>query len=104
MNIEFTAKTNKSYCMINTVTFRLPEGTTLTIDREITDYSIEDGELSMVWEHCYIWEINGVNIFDREFPLNSDAASLLETAELICVDLEDDADPDYYVRDIRFSV
>lgn len=98
MRIYFSGITNKNYCMINSITFRLPNGCSLTIDRDETEYTIEDdGEISMTWYGCYLWEIDGYNIVDHPAYLNDDGAGLLEGAELESVNLEDDADEDYYV-------
>ena len=55
MKLEFRAKTNKPYVMINAAVFHLKTGGTITIDRDATEYDIEDGKLSMTWRGIYIW-------------------------------------------------
>ena len=101
MQLTFTAKTNKDYVMINTAEFRLKDGTLLTIDRDETRYSIENGILQMEWTGCYLWEINSINIFNEPAYLNEDSIKLFEAAELFKLNLEDDADSDYEVTDVR---
>lgn len=102
MRLGFKAKTNKDYCMINSAKFILKNGTEILIDRTWTDFEIEDGILNMLWEDCYLWELCGYNIFDREAYLNDEAYGLLRTAKLIELELEDDADDDYEVWDIEW--
>lgn len=100
MRIEFTAKTNRKICMINTATFALASGGTVTIDRDCTEWSVEKGILSMTWRDCYLWEINGVNIFDEPFYPNEDIAELMKGAKFLKFDLEDDAGSDYKVTNV----
>lgn len=106
MRIEFSAKTNKDYCMINTATFYLKEGGSVTLDRDNSFYSIVDGKLEMEWEGIYIWEVNEECIFincpNLIYP-GSDLVSLLEGA-YVKLNLEDDADEDYAVTDIQWTI
>lgn len=44
MILNITGKTNKDYVMINTAKLTLPDENVLTIDRDNTEYSIEDGK------------------------------------------------------------
>lgn len=37
----FVAKTNKKYCMINTLVATMPDGRKYVFDRDTTEYSIE---------------------------------------------------------------
>lgn len=102
MFIEFKCKTNKDYVAINTVKFKLKSGSTITIDRHETDYSIENGNLEMSWNDCYLWSIDDNYIFvSSPWPyigLDSKAMrELLEGAEAE-FELEDDADEDYTVE------
>lgn len=104
MNISFVAKTNKDYCMVNTAIFHLKQGGTITVDRGRTEYSITNGILSMEWISCYIWAINGEKVFSEEVSVLSDNfAHLLEDA-WVKFELEDDADDDYSVTDIVWSI
>lgn len=100
MRIEFTAKTNRKVCMINNATFVLAGGGTITIDREDTEYSINKGILRMTWRNCYIWEINGVNIFSEPVFPNDDIEKLMKGARFLKFNLEDDAGPDYKVTNV----
>lgn len=103
MVIEFRAKTNKEYCMVNTATFHLGDGGTVTIDRCCTSYSIVGHDLSMTWSDCYLWEINGIQVMGKEFTdLSDDFPRLLEGA-WIELALEDDADEDYEVTNIMWT-
>ena len=111
MRIEFTCKTNKDYCMINTLKAKLTTGSTITLDRNETEYDIsEDGTLSMTWLGVYIWAIdecfifgsNG-NIIDDEYSVQ-ELNELLENAEYE-FELEDDApDEDYSVEIKEISI
>ncbi len=89
--MDFVGKTNKRYVMINTMTFRLKNGKEVILDRNYTGYDIEDGDLRMTWKGCYFWDGETVKYLTVD-----DEAELAE-AELISVDIEDDADPDYEV-------
>lgn len=102
MMLCFVAKTNKDYCMINLAKFRLKNGIEISIDRTYTMYEIENGNLNMNWEGCYLWELCGYNIFDKEAYLNDEMCVLLQSAELIELELEDDADEDYDVWNIEW--
>lgn len=98
MRIAFTGKTNKNYVAINTITFSLKKGGTLTVDRTETDYTIANGVLSMEWRGCYIWEINGV-CTEEELRLDDDVfTELLQGAKIVNVDIEDDVEKDYTVK------
>lgn len=105
MRIEFTAKTNKDYLMVNEAIFHLKTGGTLTLDRESTEYTIEDGNLSMEWFNIYLWAINDIAIFINEPTafVNESIANLLEGSwvELI---LEDDADEDYAIWNVEYRI
>ena len=102
MRISFRCKTNKDYVMINTATFALAGGGTVTIDRNETSYSISDGILDMEWRDCYLWRINDVNVNEQCALFDGDADGLLDGAELIELELEDDADEDYEVAVISW--
>jgi hypothetical protein len=58
----------------------------------------------MSWKNVYIWEIDGCSIFDYEFPVNNELCSLLNDANLLALETEDDADADYYVTDVSYSL
>jgi hypothetical protein len=104
MNIDFTAKTNRPYCMINTAKFKLKNGSVITLDRKETDWSIHNNILSMSWKNVYIWEIDGCSIFDYEVPVNNELWPLLNDANLLALETEDDADSDYSVTEISYSL
>ena len=89
--MDFAGTTNKDYVMINTMTFRLKTGKEVVLDRDYTGYTIEGGNLGMTWRGCYYWDGETASY------LTEDDLNDLREADLICVDLEDDADEDYEV-------
>lgn len=104
MKINFLCKTNKDYVMINTLKIQLNSGSVLTLDRHNTEYSISDsnksGEylLNMKWTNCYLWAIDEENLWcDDEALIEEDCEKLFEGAKFIELELEDNADEDYYV-------
>lgn len=95
--MDFTGKTNKNYVMINTMTFRLKSGKEVTIDRMYTGYDIdEDGNLGMTWKGCYFWDDEHDDPNNPAYLTEEDEMEIAE-AELLNVDIEDDADDDYEV-------
>ena len=104
MILGFTAKTNKDYVMINSATFKSTSGKVLIIDRDTTEYDNEEGNLEMIWRDCYIWAIDD-NYEEEPLYLNyEEFHSLLDGAELISLNLEDDADDDYEVFEISWYI
>ena len=110
MRISFTCTTNKPYTMINTLVFTLKNGTTITVDRDNTDFTNEPaddprqpGKLTMDWNGCYIWAINEKCVFGPEGCHIYDDEAIEEFKALIHgadvqFELEDDApDEDYWV-------
>ena len=100
MILNITGKTNKDYVMINTAKLTLPDGNVLTIDRDNTEYSIEDGNICMNWDYCYLWAVNDIDMFMVNAYLdgdNKELISILNQGKLE-LELEDDADPDYVVE------
>lgn len=99
MRLNITGKTNKDYVMINTAKLTLPDGNVLTIDRDNTEYSIEDGNICMNWDYCYLWAVNDIDVFMVKAYLdnNQELISILNQGKLE-LELEDDADPDYKVK------
>ena len=106
MNINFTGKTNNKYAMVNKAYFQTKDGQTVGIDRLDTDYTVSDGKLTMRWIRCYLWEIDGINPFESEeqaLTVYNDRMlkALLTDAKFLYIELEDDADDDYEVTDIK---
>lgn len=106
MTLNFTAKTNKDYCRINTATFRLKSGGTITLDRDATRFSVNGDVLDMTWTGVYVWEVNGRHIFDSYNPRElyvdgEELCKIIDWAAPIDFDLEDDADEDYEVTNIE---
>ncbi len=104
MKIEFDCATNKEFVAINTLHLRLPSGTVLTLDRDSTEWTIDNGNLSMVWNGVYLWEIDGYCIFcdDTGHGMYVSEESFDEFLKYVEsavpeFDLDDDVDPDYRV-------
>ena len=103
MTITFKCKTNKDYVAVNTLKIGRPYGAMITIDREYTEYSIEDGILTMTWRGCYLWAVDGQNIFGSDGYRITDEYSMDEFKALCNAamwrdfELEDDVDEDYFV-------
>lgn len=111
MRISFSCKTNKDYVMVNTLKVQLNSGSLLTLDRHNTEYSISDpdkaGErsLDMEWINCYLWAIDEENLWcGNKALIEEDCEKLFERARLIELELEDDADEDYYVSIEALSI
>ena len=95
--MNFVGKTNKDYVMINTLTFRLNNGKEVTIDREYTGYDIdEEGNIGMTWKSCYFWDEEHDDPNNPAY-LTEDDEEELSASELIAINVEDDADDDYFV-------
>ena len=111
MRISFRCLTNRDYVAINTVKFILPTGSTITVDRDSTEWDIDKStsELTMVWKHCYIWAIDGNNIF-TEGAYITDGANFedLVADSKVVFELEEDDDSDcsedYEVDVLEWSV
>ncbi len=104
MRLEIYAKTNHDYCYINTAVFHLKNGGTLTLDRKETEYSVEDGRLTMLWRGVYIWAFNGENFaLSGEVEPDTEALVNLLTGARIEIELEDDTpDSDYQITDVEW--
>lgn len=70
MRITFRSKNIKSpeYLWIKSCIFRLPEGTRITVERDETTCSIQDGTAFMQWRGCHVRALNGYNIFEDPVP------------------------------------
>lgn len=102
MTLKFTCTTNKDYVRINTLKITKPHGAKLTVDRKYTSADFHDGKLYMIWDDCYLWALDGWNIFGDNGYEICDVYSVKEFKRLIQnagldFELEDDADEDYFV-------
>lgn len=99
MRIEFKGTTNKDYMMVNTAKFRLKTGSVITIDRDETEFTIEDGKIDMVWRGVYLRAVDDFNIVDSDAYIKDaeEFAKLVIDGKLE-LELEDDADEDYWVN------
>ena len=97
MCIDFVCKTNKDYVMINVAKFQYPDGREVIIERGLTKYVLStDGTLNMSWHECYFWDGNSAK------PLERDDYEELNTAKLVELEVEEDADADYRVDIVSF--
>ena len=92
----FVAKTNKEYCMINTLVSTMPDGTEYVFDRDMTEYSIRNGVLIMNWYGVYLWDGEEPTYID----IDSQAFRDVVTNAEFSFELEEDAEEDYIVTDI----
>jgi len=101
MNITFKCKINKDYIAINSLSCRLKNGSEIIIDRDTTQYDINDDMLTMTWKNTYLWGIDGNFVFDQgNSYLDGDsykaAEKLLDGAK-VWFNYESEADGDYKV-------
>lgn len=92
MIFEFYGTATVDICMINTITFLLSDGREVIIDRDTTEYTVENNNLSMLWRGCYIWDGGNKNYLDSESEIN-----LFFNAKIIDIDIEEDAPENYNV-------
>ena len=111
MQIAFECKTNKDYMMINTAIFHLKDGGELTIDRDSTEWSIDnDGNMEVIFKNIYFWAINDYHVFaDGDgysfYPTEEEEVKKLLSGDVtVTLELEDDADEDYEVEVINYYV
>lgn len=108
--IEFLANTNSEQCFVNDAIFHLKEGGTITIDREKTEYTSENGKLHMIWKNVYLWAVNEWNILDGYNLAYCSASGLVNLLEDAWVELEIDDDAEesmpygieYVVSDVEW--
>ena len=105
MRISFKCRTNKDYVAVNVAKFILPTGSTLTVDRTRTEWSIDNGELDMTFCHCYLHAIDNNCIFTDEAYITDGAnfEDLVNGARVILL-LDEDVDEDYYVNVLDWSI
>lgn len=108
MRISFRCSTNRNYVAINTVKFVLPTGSTITVDRDETEFDINGSELTMTWKHCYLWAIDGNNIFTEGAYITDGAGfeDLVANSKVI-FELEEDCEDcaeDYEVNVLEYSI
>ena len=95
--IHFTGTTNKDYVMINLIQCKDKNGNKFAIDRDATEYKIDNNQLDMTWHNCYFWDDNGAIYLTDEDYEN------LQDAVITDIEIEDDADVDYQVTITEFS-
>lgn len=100
MMIKFIGESNCKSVWINTVTFKMADGTIAVVDRDTTycdflEFSMQSKDhyccvMDMDWFGCYIW--NGENC-----NYNIEAMDF-EDAEIVSIDIEDEAPENYEVK------
>ena len=105
MRITFKCKTNKDYVAVNVAKFILPNGTTLTVDRTRTEWSIDGEDLTMTWCCCYLWAINNNCLFTDEAYITDSSGfeDLIADARVMLL-VEEDADEDYEVDVLDWTI
>lgn len=106
MRIRFKCKTNRDFVAINTVSFVLPTGSSITVDRTTTEWDIEGGILDMTWGCCYLWAVDGNTLFEEDVAYITDAegfADLVYGTKAV-FSLEEDTDEGYEVEIIEWSI
>ena len=106
MKLKFICKTrpNEAKISINTLKITLKDGSVLCLDRDETDWlRTTTNEIIMWWDNCYLWSLNGQNIFGQEGYKITDEYSIEQFKELIEGATfeffleEDDIDEDYFI-------
>lgn len=72
---------------LNTISVKLSDGSIVTIDRDETEFTIEDNKFQMQWNNVYIW--NG------ETEDHNIDVDMFEGAAIVNYEIEDDADDEY---------
>lgn len=112
MKINFKCKTSHQDAYINTLVISLRSGSKITIDRGLTISEVDDkGEMTMTWEDCYLWALDGFHFFgnEEEYGLQLFDLELNEFRKLIkgCnaeFVIEDEAPSDYNCEIISYEI
>lgn len=87
MTLTFKGTNNDKDVWIKSIIFRLEDGRHVPVNRNITQYIVENGQLTMSWKGCYIPEKhNNYSIKPSEF----------NKAELIMVNVNEEYAPRNY--------
>ena len=94
--LGFVVVTNHDTPLINTALFRSSTGEEVVIDRDTTEWNVEeiDGGLfriEMIWRRCYIWGNGTENYIPWQYPYEHEL-------EFVEFEIEDDAPEEYFVR------
>lgn len=98
--LSITAKTNKDYCMINTLVATTPDGKQYVFDRDMTEYSIKNNDvLDMNWYGVYMWDSEEP---EEQTCIDTDSPAFMDivTNAKLEFELEEDAEDDYSVTNI----
>ena len=94
MKVEFNGTykneiVGKEPLYLNTITIKRNDGKIVVIDRDETNYSIENGHIDILFRGVYEWKD------DKIYPNNNDVEKLYNGALVVGFDIEDDAPEDY---------
>lgn len=93
MKIYFEGKTNSDIPYINGAYFRLKSGREIFVDRNSTEFTVEDdGNITMTWKGCYEW----VEEWTGEYTEVLLTEEMLKDASFIGLEIEDDAPEEYF--------
>ena len=90
MKIWFRGKTNDQDVWIKEIAFNLTSGSTVILNRNITQYTVEDDIVTMTWGGCYI--------FEGKRKTYSIKAADFKGAEIAYVTVSDDAPKGYQIH------
>ena len=74
---------------LNTITVKRTDGKEVVLDRDETNYTLENGEADILFRGIYEWDD------DAYYPDNVEDVKLYDGAEIIDYEIEDDAPEDY---------
>ncbi len=95
MVLRFSGATNDDLIWVDAVTFMLPDEETVTIQRNIAEYVVDEGRFELTWRGCY--ETIGTK---HKYI----SAMTLKHAKLVSVSVKEDAPKDYKFEIETWSV
>ena len=100
MKVEITGEYKNSIVekyglMLNTITVRKVNGTIVVLDRDSSEYELDNGVADVVFAGTYIWND------ETGIPDYLENVSEFDGAELLDYEIEDDAPEDY---DLSFKI
>ena len=93
IRLGFKGKTNSEFIYVNYITFEFKDGRQVNIDRNRTEYVIDNGGFEMIWKGIYIWDGK-----KHDYKLDT---KLFDGAKIVHIDIDDEA-PSNYGIDISY--
>lgn len=87
MKARFKGRTNANAIYVKEIHVRTKDGNLVTLSRNITEYTIDNGYYDMTWRGCYI---EGARGHDFSIP-----ASMFKDAEIVEIVLNENAPRKY---------